>query len=178
MIWGIGQLDVSALQEQLDKAPHLWNRHRERTEMYGTPHNGVSDIWARYRPWSEYTGDWARFHDEHVSVWYPGIADIPAAWSLSRKVQRMLGAETLGGVLITMVPPGGKVDWHVDGGWHAGHYRKVGVQIRGDQNQRFAFEGSELRADDGDVYEFQNDVPHAVFNDSDRVRQTMIVCVR
>jgi hypothetical protein len=171
-------LDVKPLQDQLQAHPELWNQHRERTEFYGTPHGDVSDIWVRYNAWANYTGDWPAFHNEHASVWYPCITDIPAAWSLARKVQRMAGAATLGGVLITKVRPGGRVEPHIDGGWHAAHYRKFGLQVMGDQQQAFCFDGCELRADDGDLYEFRNDVTHWVINDSGRERITMIVCVR
>lgn len=149
--------------------------------MYGTPHNGVSDIWVRYNPWSNYTGNWARFHDEHESEWYPCISKIPAAWSIARKVKRKFGCKHLGGVLITKIPPGGKVAAHIDGGWHAQHYRKFGVQVQGHKDQVFWFGENrelELRPETGEIYEFRNDIVHGVDNDSDIDRITMIVCCK
>lgn len=178
-IWQIASgWDVAPLREQLEASPDVWNRHRQRTEWYGTPHNGVSDVWVRYNAWEHYTGDWQAFHEEHASVWYPCVRQLPAAWSLARKVKRLVGAETLGGVLITKIPPGGQVAPHVDGGWHAGHYRKIGVQVIGHAQQAFCFEGHELRPATGDVYEFRNDISHWVMNESPIDRITMIVCVR
>lgn len=178
-IWPVTSgFDVGPLVEQLQAHPEVWNTHRERTEQYGTPHNGVSDIWVRYNAWDHYTGDWAAFHEPHESVWYPVVADIPAAWSLARKVKRLAGAETLGGVLITKIPPGGRVEPHVDGGWHAAHYRKLAVQVKGNQDQAFCFEDAQLRAEPGEVYEFDNSQRHWVVNDSDTDRITLIVCVR
>ena len=100
------------------------------------------------------------------------------AWSLARKVARRMGCKTIGGVLITRIRPGHKVDWHVDGGWHANHYRKFGLQIHGNQDQAFRFEDCELRAEPGELYEFINQRPHMVANDSDSDRITMIVCAR
>lgn len=176
-IWQVASgFNVGPLQEQLDAAPELWNEHRERTQAYA--HSKVSDVWVRYRDFAEFDGDMAAFNEPHASAWYPGVTKIPSAWSLARKVKRLAGAETLGGVLITRIPPGESVKPHIDGGWHAGHYRKFGVQVKGDQRQAFCFEGAELRANDGDVYEFRNDVLHWVTNDSDRERITLIVCVR
>src|SRR5690348_8235569 len=93
--------DVAEAVKQLDAHPEVWNLHRQRTDMYGTPHNGVSDVWVRYRPWEQYTGDWPAFHAEHESAWYPCISKLPAVWSLTRKVKRFVGAKTLGGVLVT-----------------------------------------------------------------------------
>lgn len=178
-IWPVASgFDVAPLLEQIQAHPEVWNTHRQRTEAYGTPHNGVSDIWVRYRPWEQYTGDWAAFHDEHKSEWYPVAATIPAAWSLARKVKRHVGADVLGGVLITKIPPGGRVEPHIDGGWHAAHYRKFALQIQGNQKQAFCFEDAELRAEPGDLYGFDNSRLHWVENQSDTDRMTMIVCVR
>lgn len=163
---------------QIDEHPDAWNRHRHRTELYGTPHNGVSDIWVRYNAWSNYDGDWSAFNGPHVSVWYPVIAQLPAVWSLVRKVKRFVGASDLGGVLITRIPPGGRVAPHVDGGWHAGHYAKYAVQLMGNRDQAFCFEDAELRPEPGDLYTFDNSRTHWVTNDSDEDRMTLIVCLR
>lgn len=170
--------DVGPLLAQIEKHPEIWNTHRQRTEMYGTPHNGVSDIWVRYRPWSEYTGDWAAFHGEHVSQWYPVIDKIPACRALVRQVFKAVGGKVLGGVLITRIPPGGEVAPHVDGGWHAGYYDKYAIQLMGNQQQAFCFEDSELRPEPGDLYTFDNSRLHWVRNDSDTDRMTLILCVK
>jgi hypothetical protein len=66
----------------------------------------------------------------------------------------------------------------VDGGWHARHYRKLALQVKGNDQQAFCFEDGEFRADPGDVYEFDNSRLHWVVNDSPTDRITMIVCVR
>ena len=171
-------LDVAEAVKQIQAHPHIWNTHRERMEQYGSPHNGASDIWVRYRDWAEYTGDWAAFHEPHESVWYPVAATIPAVWTLSRKVQRMLGMKSLGGVLVTKVPPGGEIKPHTDGGWHAAHYLKYAVQLQGNKDQAFCFEDSELRPEPGDLYTFDNSKTHWVKNDSDADRMTLIICVR
>ncbi len=179
MIQTIGlTLDVAEAVKQVDAHPEVWNTHRMRTEQYGTPHNGVSDIWVRYRNWADYTGDWAAFHDEHESEWYPVVTTFPAVWSLTRKLKRFVGGKRLGGVLITKIPPGGRVEPHIDGGWHARHYDKYAVQLKGNQDQAFCFEDSELRAEPGECYTFDNSKLHWVTNDSDSDRMTLIVCVR
>jgi hypothetical protein len=174
-IWLCGSgFDVAPLRKQLED-PSVWNQHKDR--LYG-PHSKVSDIWVRYRDFADYDGTPAFFAEAHESVWYPVIAKLPSAWSLARKVQRHMGCKTLGGVLITKVPPGASVDWHVDGGWHAMHYRKFGLQVMGNQRQAFQFEGEEVRANPGELYEFRNQFSHRVINESDEDRITMIVCAR
>lgn len=171
-----GGWDVAELHRQLQR-PDVWNRNTLRTVTYGTPHLASSDIWVRFRAWDEVLADRAHCCDEHQSVWYPVVDDIPAVVPLVEAAQKLAEAKTLGGVLITKVPAGGRIAWHVDRGWHAETYRKVAVQIQGNKNQVFRFENAELRPSTGDVYEFRNQEPHAVFNDSDADRITLIVCV-
>jgi hypothetical protein len=178
-IWKVADgFEVERLQQALAENADAWDRHTERTAFYGSPHAGVSDIWVRYRDRADYRGDPSFFAEPHESVWYPVIAQLPAAWSLARKVVRRMGCRTLGGVLITRIRPGHKVDWHTDGGWHAIHYRKFGLQILGNQDQAFRFEDCELRAEPGELYEFINQRPHMVANDSTTDRITMIICAR
>jgi len=149
-----------------------------RTEAYATPHLTVSDVWVRYNDWANFKGDQAEFNDVHEPVWYPVIHKIPAAWSLARKVMRHVGGRELGGVLITKIPPGGEVKPHIDTGWHAGHYEKFLVQVKGNSSQAFQFEGESLSAEPGDLYTFDNSKLHWVTNDSDSDRISLIICVR
>lgn len=168
-------LDVSEAQRQLQK-PGVWNRQDARREQYA--HKAVDDIWVRYNDWSNFNGDLAAFNQPHESAWYPVVCEIPAVWSLVRKLFRHVNGKKLGGVLITRIRPGGKVEPHIDGGWHAGYYEKFAVQIKGDANQAFCFDGIEHSANDGECYTFRNDMTHWVRNDSDRERITLIVCIK
>lgn len=170
--------DVAPLVAQIEAAPDIWNTHRQRTEMYGTPHNGVSDIWVRYNDWANYSGDWAAFNGPHASVWYPVVDRIPAVKGLCEAVMARVGLDELGGVLITKIPPGGQVAPHVDGGWHAGHYLKFGLQLLGGPDQTFWFEDAQLSPEAGDLYAFDNSRLHAVYNCSERDRMTAIICLR
>lgn len=172
-------LPVDALIRQLDAAPELWNEHTLRTDRYHSPHSDVSDIWVRFNAWENFDGDPVKFTSTpHTSVWYPGVAKIPAAWSLARKVIRFVGGHKLGGVLITRIPPHGEVKPHIDSGWHASNYEKFAVQIKGNRDQVFYFEDAELRPEPGDLYAFDNSRLHGVRNESNDERITLIICLR
>ena len=178
-IFQIGSgFDVAPLLSQIDAHPDVWNRHTMRTAAYGTPHAKVDDIWVRYNAWANFTGDPQAFNGPHASSWYPVVDEIPAVKPLVFDVMRLVEGEQLGGVLITRVPPGGRVEPHIDNGWHASYYHKIAVQLRGNADQAFCFEGAELRANPGDVYTFDNSYLHWVVNDSDAERITLIICVR
>lgn len=170
--------EVAPLLAQIAAHPDVWNRHTMRTEAYGTPHASVSDIWVRYNAWANFTGDVAAFNGPHASSWYPEAAQIPAVRPLVFDVMRFVEGEQLGGVLITKVPPGGRVEPHVDHGWHAGYYGKFAVQLQGNADQAFCFEDAELQPLPGDLYTFDNSQRHWVTNDSDEDRMTLIICIR
>lgn len=171
--------DVAPLVKQLADHPELWNEHTLRTDRYNTPHNEVSDIWVRYNAWENYDGDPVKFTMEpHLSAWYPCITKIPSAWSLARKVMKMVGGKKLGGVLLTRIPPHGEVKAHIDSGWHASHYEKFAVHIKGNRDQVFWVGSDDLRTVQGDVFQFDNSIMHGVKNNSDEERISLICCIR
>jgi hypothetical protein len=170
-------VNVSEAAEQLDAHPEEWNTHTLRTEAYGTPHGGISDIWVRYNDFAHFDGDGAKFNGPHDSVWYPVADKLPAIKALAEQVYAIAGGKTLGGVLITRIPPGGIVKPHVDSGWHAAHYEKFAVQIKGNGRQAFCFDDAKLRTYPGDVFTFDNSHEHWVVNESAGERITMIVCL-
>jgi hypothetical protein len=172
------RFDVAPLVDQLERHPDVWNRHPYRTDSETSPHHEVSDIWVRYADLDALAklGDPA--NEPHESVWYPVVRQIPAAWSIARRVFSAVGGKQLGGVLITRIPAGGEVKPHVDQGWHARYYEKFAVQVKGNAAQAFCFKDARLSPMPGDVYTFQNDRLHWVENPSSGDRITLIVCVR
>lgn len=167
--------NVAPLVQAIDAHPELWNRYTTRTEVY--EHSQVSDIWVRYNAFENFDGDRTNFNAEHESVWYPA-ADVLGIKPFLLDLMRLVDGTRLGGVLITKIPPGGRVQPHVDQGWHATYYEKYAVQLMGNLQQAFHFEGESFSALPGDVYSFDNSQPHWVTNDSDSDRMTLIVCIR
>lgn len=171
-------VDVAPLAAELEAHPEVWDQIRLRTFHDKSPHREISDIWCRYNDLQNFQGNLAKFNGPHTSVWYPVIEKLPSVINLSHEVLERTDGERLAGILITRVPPGAKVYPHVDSGWHAENHIKIGVQVKGDHRQAFCFEDGELSAIDGEVYEFNNLVPHWVRNNSDRERITLIVTLR
>ena len=165
-------VNVIPLALQLKQNPHLWGEHPERTQNPDSPHAQVSDIWARFGPQG------IDRNAEHDSIWYPAYRALPAIRDIVFPLMHMLKGERLGGVLITKIPPGGRVLPHADTGWHAGYYEKFGVQIESHQQQAFCYDDGQHITAPGDVFWFRNSRPHWVINDSPVDRITMIVCIR
>lgn len=170
--------DVSRLQDQLACQPQLWDTIRYRSEHPQSPHREVSDIWVRYNPIENYKGDMSAFNAEHVPQWYPVAEQLPEAVRIANDLMGKVGGVSLGAVLITKIPAGKQVYPHIDGGWHARHFEKFAVQVRGHEAQAFHFKDEDLITRDGDLFWFDNAYPHWVTNDSDQDRITLIVCIR
>lgn len=187
-------LDVAPVLEELDAHPELWNQFTLRTEGYAPAHNGISDIWVRYRDWAEWQQIQlevndpsgvgaqqlvARFVGEpHDSVWYPAIEKLPSIRTLVYELMYHYNVERLGGILITRIPPYGRVGPHIDRGWHANYYEKILVQLRSAPQQAFCFDDGRFECEPGTVYAFDNSFEHWVDNMSAVERISLIVCVR
>lgn len=171
-------VDIGNIVEEL-KGDEAWNKYGARQTAYRTPHQQIDDIWVRYNSIDNFKGDLHAFNARHKSEWYSVAGTHPRLRELSEEVLEKAGGGTLGGVLITRIPPGGGVAPHTDSGWHASYYYdKYAVQLQGNQEQAFCFRGHEVRAEPGQVYWFDNQQEHWVINDSDEYRMTMIVCIR
>ena len=179
-------INTQPLQQALSTNSHLFGRISLRAAPPGGPHKEMKDIWVRYNDIKKYNPeadtfctDISNFNDEHDSVWYPGYYALKA--ELDPILFWMMGSfngERLGGILITKLPPGGKIEPHVDGGWHAAYYEKFYVAVKTPKGSVFGFEDGDIHANDGDIYWFDNSVPHWVHNETAEDRIAMIVCIK
>jgi hypothetical protein len=168
----VANIDVSALAKRLDN-DELFGLHDWRKEKY--PHSGMKDIWVRY---NDYLNMGKNFNDEHTSVWYPILKEMPEALLVCMELMSIVSGERLGGVLITKIPPGGDIKPHVDNGWHAEYYEKYYVPIKNEKGAKFHFEDAVLEPKQGEVWNFDNSKLHWVTNDSSENRIAMIICIR
>lgn len=172
-------IDVTPVLAELDALPELWNMYRMRTAFYGSPHNHISDIWVRYNAWANFDPENpAAFNDPHESVFYEAWGALPSLRELVFNVMRLVEGTRLGGILITRIPPGGRVEPHIDRGWHAGYYEKFAVSLKAGPGQAFNFEDGPFVTAPGDLFTFDNSQSHWVTNDSEEERVTLIICIR
>ena len=168
--------DVSTLKKFLVNCD-LWDKYPQRRTAEASPHSEMTDIWVRYKNPDECikTGDWSAFTKEHKSDW---LEDIPNVKTIASRMMEFVGGDKLGGILITKLPAGGKIQPHTDAGWHAEYYDKYYIPIKNCKGAKFCFDNCEIDPDEGDVYAFRNDNNHWVKNDSSEDRIAMIVCIK
>jgi hypothetical protein len=172
--------DIKELQSQVLKCYEDFDLYPYRRINPQSPHAQMTDLWVRYndvRPF-EAKGDFKGFDDPHDSIWYPIADKIPAVKDVVFDLMRLVEGERLGGILITKLPPGGKILRHTDGGWHARYYDKFYVPILNAEGATFEFDDGVISPHLGHVWWFDNSQPHWVENRSDTDRIAMIVCIR
>jgi hypothetical protein len=173
-------VDVVPLLAELARQPELWDQNRLRTTHPMTPHKQVSDIWLRFNDLAEYekTQDAAHVIDEHESIWYPPIHALPAARALIFALMARVHGERLGRVLITRLPPGGKIDPHEDGGSHAAYYERYHIVLQSHPGSIFRAGDETVHMRPGEVWWFDNSKTHEVINESADDRLHLIVDIR
>lgn len=177
----IADVDVMPLRLALLQHPELWNQNAVRKVAPGTPHAAMSDIWVRYNDDTECrkTGDYSKFNDAHDPIWYPAYYALPQLRPLIFWLMSRVEATRLGGVLITKIPPGGRIAPHADKGWHVEHYNtKLYVVLQANPQCVNRVEDESVLMQAGEVWFFDNTKEHEVVNDGDDDRITLIICMR
>jgi hypothetical protein len=181
--------NVLPLQVALKRQPKLFGAidlrrtnylQKSATESDVSPHVGMKDIWIRYNDITPFaiSGDYTRMNDEHTPIWYPAYYMLPQIRPLIFDLMRIVEGEQLGGIFITKLSPGAKIEKHIDGGWHAGYYDKYYIPIQNAKGATFNFEDGTIDPDLGDVYWFDNSVPHWVENNTTEDRISLIITIR
>lgn len=155
-----------------------WGKYGQRKQGDTGPHREMVDIWARYNdPAPFISGDrpWSEFNEPHDAKW---LFDLPEVVRVSLDLLEKLDGSKLGGVLITKLPPGGRIYPHTDSGWHAEYYDKYWVPIANDNGAVFKFGEIEVSAEPGSCWAFRNDVEHEVINNSESDKISLIICVK
>lgn len=175
-------IKIDRAMDQVNEHPELWNRYDMRTTMFkDSPHREVSDIWLRYRDYSEFDADNPmEFANQHTSIWYAAAHVLTDVIPIIEKVFSIVDGDELGGCLITKIPPGKQVYRHSDAGaWHSEYYlSKYLIPLQSAPGQTFNFDEESHEAEPGDLFIFDNRPEHWVINNSDIDRVSLILAIR
>jgi len=176
-------IDPVPLLLEMARQPKLWNRHRMRKDADNSPHAQMDDIWLRFNvnlKKYEETGDFTGIHDEHESAFLPEWYALPSARPIVQGLMARVFGTRLGGILITKIPPGGRILPHTDGAsWHARYYNtKVYVVLQGNPQCINRFGDEVVAMAPGEAWFFNNEVEHEVVNDGQEDRISLIVSMR
>lgn len=172
-------IDTRPVLEQLAENPQLWNEHTYRKASAGSPHAQMDDIWVRYRKFEELNSP-ASFNEPHLAEFYPAWRTLSGLRPIVMGLFAHTQCTYLGGVLITRIPPGGKILPHHDrGAWHAEYHNvKVYVPLQSNSGCVNICEDEQINMQTGDAWTFDNLRTHSVENNGDTDRITLIISMR
>ena len=172
-------LDVSPILAQLDAASEMWSQYDDRTTRAETAHGETSDQWLRYFPRETLTGP-AAYNQPGQCVFYPAWDRLPALHAVVWGLMASMRSVELGGILLTRLPPGGRILRHSDGeAWHARHFNcKCYVVLKANARCIVECDGDEQVYRPGEIFELNNLLPHSMENGGTTERLTAIICMR
>ena len=176
-------MNVMPLQLALRRLPKLFGKYDERC-IGNSPHRESTDLWIRYNK-REAVADCGKpltadhpANEPHRSVWYPAYYQLPQLRSIIFDLMSLVEGEELGTVLMVKLEPGKTIYTHCDGGWAAGYYEKYFIPVQIALGSVFTFPDGSFNAQLGDVYWFDNSVPHNYVNQSNQDTIMLIVVIR
>ena len=167
-------IDVAPVLAQLRAYPELWDQVPLRTTFKGTPFGGTHDIWVRFGK------DPETWNKPHFADWWLAWDVLTELHRIVFDTMRQVRATTLGGILITNVPPKGRVATHNDkGNWHPDFYLcKAYVILQANEKCINTFEDESVIMRTGEAWIFDNRVAHGIENNGDADRLAMVMCMR
>lgn len=176
-------MDMVPLHHALIRQPELWNQNTFRTTYAGTPHVDVDDIWLRFSA-PERTADTSDLdpvQNDAGAVWYPAADKLPEAKPLVVNLMHYMGAYELGRLLITRIPPGGKILPHadVDGDYvQQGDIARYHLVVQGLPGSQFRCGGEQVDMQTGEIWWFRASEEHEIVNNSAEDRIHLIADLR
>ena len=145
-----------------------------RTGFEGSPHREIEDILLRGP--EDLEKSLVELHQEVDCFDYINTKGFSFTMNLAREFAEIAGGP-LGRVLITKLPPGGKIYPHADQGLVAETYRRMHCVIRGGTGNVFTVNGNEQVMLTGEVWDVNVEGWHEVRNEGNRDRLHLLVDV-
>lgn len=162
-------VNVAPLLATLFRHPELWDEDRLRTTMPNTPHADASDIILRFGKPS--VDDHGPFHSR------PSMA-VLGALPTALSVMQLVGGSELGRVIITRLPPGGRILPHSDDGQYARLMTRHQVMLQSLPGNTFRCGEDSILPISGELWWFNTELEHEVINNSADDRIVLIVDCR
>lgn len=154
----------------------LWNVDKTRTSFEGSPHKQASDILLRCCKTDSKTLSEAYVDLEAFDR--PAFALIGPAREMALDVMKIVGGTRLGRVVLTKLPPGGKIEPHADEGAYADYYTRYHVVLHGLPGSMFMCGDESTQMKTGELWWFDHAAQHSVKNNSVDDRIHLIVDIR
>jgi len=149
--------------------PRWWDADPVRRSFPGSAHIEASDILLR---WGENSLDAIPAWDREPMKAMPAFKETAVA------IMQTLKGVQLGRVIVTRLPPGGRITPHIDGGLNAEFYTRTHLVLHGRPGNMFTSGDETVQMLTGEVWWFENKQQHSCINNSDDDRVHLIVDIR
>lgn len=174
-------IDTTPILLELSRHSDLWGEITFRQDFPGSPHHDTQTICLRMT--QEFSDDVSA--EDMVgantleAVDFPAYEKIPSAHPLVMWLMAKVNGERLGRVMIVKLAAGGSIEPHIDEGEYPKYYDRFHVVLdSSDRGCIFQVDDETARMRKGEVYWFQNLLPHEAFNDSNVDRIHMIIDIK
>lgn len=170
-------IDVTPLMGAIMRNPQLWNQNTLRTCHPTTAHSEIDDIWLRFNRIPA-DGDEYMVADDRESINYPAFSILTDARPLIFGLMSSVQGERIGRCLITRLPPGGKIDAHVDSGSPADYYDRYHIVLNSSPGCVFRAGEEKVYMRTGEIWWFDNTIEHEVVNNGADDRIHLVIDIR
>jgi len=163
-------VDVLPLCHAIKTQPELWDQNNWRKNYAGSPHLDISDIWLRYSSPNavDDESNTTKVVNDVAPVWYPAMGKLWQARPIVLDLMRRVEAYELGRLLITKLPPGGRILPHSDaqGAYTDQDGSRYHVVLQGLPGSLFRSGDETVNMQTGSVWWFDHTEEHEVINNS------------
>lgn len=167
-------IDVVPLLNALAQRPELWNENTLRTTHPQSPHQQTDDIWCLF---NRIPDDPSEVIDDCEVIPYRAWHELPIR-ALALDLMRRVDGMRLGRVLISRIAPGNMIPEHTDQGAPATYYKRYHLALKAEPGAINSSGGEVISYRMGELWWFDNSVPHSVVNNSADDRLTLVMDVR
>lgn len=186
---GEGLIDPWPLLHSLQVQPELWNQYPVRTNFERSAHTAVDDILLRYSPFNRGEDYDDKICTEIDVVDFPAWHKLPAAQNFAYGMMTKVLGVHLGRIIISRLLPGGEITEHTDRIYPAEakfpnkippaqYFERYHIVLKSQPGVVFKCGDEEIYMGTGEVWWFNNQLPHSVSNKSGSDRIHMILDIR
>jgi quercetin dioxygenase-like cupin family protein len=168
-------VDVLPILNAIYSKPDLWDENRLRTTHELSPHRGCHDIWCFFNAVPEDVGSVV---DDTKVIAYRAWSELPQIRPVIFDLMRRVEGTELGRVIITKIPPGGRIPPHTDQGAPVEYYTRYQIVLQSLPGAVFQIEDEKVNFRSGDVWRIDNSREHQVVNNSADDRVVIITDIR
>lgn len=175
------KVDIRQVMAALTRQPELWGQNPYRKQFADSMHTATEDIILRFQDIEMLREHLPTegvikecFHSLDV-IDFPALDALPQVRPLIFDLMRLYEATRLGRVMITKLPPGGKIGRHVDQGRYSEYYDRVHIILQADGDFRFYCGEEVAHMKTGEIWWFNNQVEHELLNNGTDDRISLII---